>query len=55
MTSHRSNDSAEPQRRRAHAEVGLLLGEALHELGRFEEAEDVLVAAEGVASADHPL
>ncbi len=36
-------------------EVGLLLGEALHELGRFEEAEDVLVAAEGVASADHPL
>jgi DNA-binding CsgD family transcriptional regulator len=26
--------------------AGLLLGEALHELGRFEEAEDVLAAAE---------
>jgi DNA-binding CsgD family transcriptional regulator/tetratricopeptide (TPR) repeat protein len=36
-------------------EVGLLLGEALHELGRFEEAEDVLVATEAVTSEDHPL
>ncbi len=36
-------------------EVGLLLGEALHELGRFDEAEVVLQEAERAASDDDPL
>ncbi len=36
-------------------EVGLLLGEALHELGDFEEAERVLQAAEAAAADDDAL
>jgi DNA-binding CsgD family transcriptional regulator len=36
-------------------ELALLLGEALHELGRFEEADDVLHGAEAVADDDDPL
>ena len=36
-------------------EVGLLLGEALHELGRFDEAERVLEGAEASAAEDDPL
>jgi DNA-binding CsgD family transcriptional regulator len=36
-------------------ELGLLLGEALHERGRFDEADDVLSAAEAAAADDDPL
>ena len=36
-------------------EVGLLLGEALHELGEFDEAERVLQAAEAAAADDDAL
>jgi DNA-binding CsgD family transcriptional regulator len=36
-------------------EVGLLLGEALHELGGFAEADEVLTAAEAAATDDDPL
>jgi DNA-binding NarL/FixJ family response regulator len=36
-------------------EIGLLVGEALHELGSFEEADEVLTAAEGVAADDDGL
>ena len=36
-------------------EVGLLLGEALHELGAFDEAERVLHAAEAAAADDDAL
>ena len=36
-------------------EVGLLLGEALHELGRFDEAERVLEAAEAAATDEDAL
>ena len=36
-------------------EVGLLLGEALHEVGTYEEADEVLTAAEKVAGDDQLL
>ena len=36
-------------------EAGLLLGEALHELGRFPEADEVLAAAEEAAADDDAL
>ena len=36
-------------------EAGLLVGEALHELGRFDEADDVLTAAVASASDDDEL
>jgi DNA-binding CsgD family transcriptional regulator len=36
-------------------ELGLLLGEALHELGRFEEADEILRQAEEVVADDDPL
>jgi DNA-binding CsgD family transcriptional regulator len=36
-------------------ELGLLLGEALHERGRFDEADEVLSAAEAAAADDDPL
>ncbi len=36
-------------------ELGLLLGEALHELGRFDEADGVLRGSEEVADDDDPL
>ena len=36
-------------------EAGLLLGEALHELGRFPEADEVLTAAEAAAADDDAL
>ena len=36
-------------------EIGLLLGEALHELRAFAEADDVLTAAGSSAAADDPL
>jgi len=39
----------------AGPEAGLLLGEALHELGGFEEAESVLAAAEDVTDVDDEL
>ena len=32
-------------------EIGLLVGEALHELGAFAEADEVLTAAEAVGGA----
>jgi DNA-binding NarL/FixJ family response regulator len=36
-------------------ESGVLLGEALHELGRFEEAERLLTPVEAAAADDDPL
>ena len=37
------------------SEIGLLLGEALHELRRFAEADEVLAAAESAAQEEDPL
>src|SRR5262249_58190947 len=39
----------------AGAEAGLLLGEALHELGGFAEAEEVLAEAERASAVDDEL
>jgi DNA-binding CsgD family transcriptional regulator len=40
---------------RATTESGVLLGEAFHELGRFEEAERLLTPVEAAAADDDPL
>jgi DNA-binding CsgD family transcriptional regulator len=37
------------------AEAGLMLGEALHELGSFDEAEAVLADAQTIVAEEHPL
>ena len=36
-------------------EAGLLLGEALHELGRYREADEVLTAAQAAVADDDLL
>ena len=55
-TSPRSSGSAGPRCVDGMTpEAGLLVGEALHELGRFDEADEVLAAAAAAAADDDEL
>ena len=54
-TSRRSSGSRAPPRLHSMtAELGLLLGEALHEAGSYTEADEVLLAAEQAAAESIP-